>query len=585
VLDSTRATDWTGAGVTGGIPTNRTQCGSTIAAGASTATINNAINACGNGTFVKLGVGTFGGLTGINLKSGVTLRGSGADQTFLVFTNSVSCQGQWSPICAPANDLSYYAPGPPSNIVNWTSGFSQGTTTITLSSVPSLSIGMYIMVDGLDGGINANDIVNCSVINTCTTEAGGGASANQRTNRAQREMFKVTNIVGNTVTLNHGLRFPNWATVGTPQAWWGDTNGMTTGVGLEDLSIDGTNAGASAANITFMFAAESWIKGVRSLFAPAPRANILLYENSHVEIRNSYLYGSTDESSGPTHYGIEFFPCYDCKIENNIIQRRTSPVVLDGSVGSVIAYNYAVYDTYLVSPTFLQGSWYSHEGGNGYNLWEGNIGPQMKADIVHGTSNMNTSFRGYYPGWEPGKSSETGALKLYALQRFYNIIGNVLGRASFFSGYLANTSNCGSSSASVIMAGCGGPVNDAYTANSVMLWGNYDTFNGASRFVSGEVPSGLAKYANAVPGNTTLPASFAYSSKPSWFGSAPWPPIGPDVTGQTVNGTNGTATWAAQSVGGHVAQIPALSCYKDVMGGPADGNGNVLTFNAASCYP
>jgi hypothetical protein len=88
-----------------------------------------------------------------------------------------------------------------------------------------------------------------------------------------------------------------------------------------------------------------------------------------------------------------------------------------------------------------------------------------------------------------------------------------------------------------------------------------------------------------VPGNTTLPASFAYSSKPSWFGSAPWPPIGPDVTGQTVNGTNGTATWAAQSVGGHVAQIPALSCYKDVMGGPADGNGNVLTFNAASCYP
>jgi hypothetical protein len=88
------------------------------------------------------------------------------------------------------------------------------------------------------------------------------------------------------------------------------------------------------------------------------------------------------------------------------------------------------------------------------------------------------------------------------------------------------------------------------------------------------VPSGIAKYANPVPLNKTLPASFFLSAKPSWWPSAiAWPPIGPDVSGGSLAG-----------LAGHAHQIPACNCYANVMNGPADGSGAPLSFNADSCY-
>ena len=48
---------------------------------------------------------------------------------------------------------------------------------------------------------------------------------------------------------------------------------------------------------------------------------------------------------------------------------------------------------------------------------------------------------------------------------------------------------------------------------------------------------------------------------------------GPDVT-----------TGAVAGLAGHVNTLPAEDCYLHMMGGPADGSGAVLTFDAASCY-
>src|SRR5207253_352576 len=65
-------------------PPTRTQCGSTIAAGASAATINAAISACAPNHYVLLGPGTFPLGGSINLyTNNVTLRGSGASSTKL----------------------------------------------------------------------------------------------------------------------------------------------------------------------------------------------------------------------------------------------------------------------------------------------------------------------------------------------------------------------------------------------------------------------------------------------------------------------------------------------------------------------
>ena len=113
-----------------------------------------------------------------------------------------------------------------------------------------------------------------------------------------------------------------------------------------------------------------------------------------------------------------------------------------------------------------------------------------------------------------------------------------------------------------------------------------------------EVPSGIANYANPVPANITLPASFYLSAQPSWWGSTRWPAIGPDVSGGNVSiclgGTNKAAYVQSSSqcpgstlsnVAGHINAIPAMNSYLNVMGGTVLGNDStLLTFDANVCY-
>src|SRR6266571_647599 len=78
IIDPSRAIDWSGAGVPGGIPTNRTQCGATVGQTNEASVIQNALNACGPNQYVKLGAGTFTLSGGVNVTvNNTTLRGSG----------------------------------------------------------------------------------------------------------------------------------------------------------------------------------------------------------------------------------------------------------------------------------------------------------------------------------------------------------------------------------------------------------------------------------------------------------------------------------------------------------------------------
>src|SRR6516164_9657575 len=87
-----RRIDWSGAGVVGGIPTRTTAC-STLSAGVTVAQINSAIANCPSGQVVFLNAGTYNLGSGIIMKSNVTLRGAGADQTFLNFSAAAPCGG------------------------------------------------------------------------------------------------------------------------------------------------------------------------------------------------------------------------------------------------------------------------------------------------------------------------------------------------------------------------------------------------------------------------------------------------------------------------------------------------------------
>ena len=157
ILAPSRAIDWSKAGVVGGIPANRTQCVTSAcrtvtSAGASStaAQVQSAISSAHQNTYVLLPAGTYrlnAGLTWY-AKNNVTLRGSGANQTFLVFTAYAGCQGLFAAICFQSSDTNYW--GSPSNVGNWTANYSAGTTSIVLDNVTNLSVGWPLTLDQRD---------------------------------------------------------------------------------------------------------------------------------------------------------------------------------------------------------------------------------------------------------------------------------------------------------------------------------------------------------------------------------------------------------------------------------------------------
>ena len=150
VLTPSRATNWSYAGLpttlpdgetsaNGWTPPVRTQCGSTVASGASFTTLNSDMGACSTGKYVLLGTGTFTGSGNLNPgnQNGVTLRGAGADKT------TIKCQ---SGCQINMNNLS----GGNGTAVNWTAGFSQGTTSLTFSALSGsgIVIGSALTLEG-----------------------------------------------------------------------------------------------------------------------------------------------------------------------------------------------------------------------------------------------------------------------------------------------------------------------------------------------------------------------------------------------------------------------------------------------------
>ncbi|HLY28296.1 MAG TPA: hypothetical protein VKQ72_18255, partial [Aggregatilineales bacterium] len=169
IIASNRAIDWSHAGVVGGIPTRSRVC-STLSPGVTAAQINAAIAGCSSGQTVFLRPGTYK-VAGIdfNGKGNVTLRGAGADQTFVISMSSANCQGLTSGICLDSADNN--SRWGISNLTNWTDGYARGTTTITLASVPNLKVGNIIVLDQLDddanGGCDSGGIIISMVTTTC----------------------------------------------------------------------------------------------------------------------------------------------------------------------------------------------------------------------------------------------------------------------------------------------------------------------------------------------------------------------------------------------------------------------------------
>jgi hypothetical protein len=237
-----------------------------------------------------------------------------------------------------------------------------------------------------------------------------------------------------------------------------------------------------------------------------------------------------------------------------------------------------------------------------------------------------------------GVNFNTDAIHVAAYSRYYNVIGNVIGSAGFHLAYACvapnqTTSPCGNQGRTPYDIGYSGNTHgqsaggtaydDVLAGSTLMRWGNYDTVTGGVRWCgsssdtgwsatcgsTSEIPTSDPYFPNSLPtlgdtgaGQRALPASFVYSSTPSWWPSGKvWPPIGPDVSsgniGQCTGGTytfskalsssqctGGTFLSPSSTIGAHAVSIPAMDCYLNIMNGPPDGTGPMLSFSASSCY-
>jgi hypothetical protein len=360
--------------------------------------------------------------------------------------------------------------------------------------------------------------------------------------------------------------------------------------GLENLQIYANNTGYGE-NILMQSAAYCWVQGVECNYTDGDHVEV--YFSYRCEIRDSYFSNAYFHTPGTHDSDIVIASkSSGILVENNILERLHGSIMLEwGASGNVIGYNYSMGDFDAGATNVLMMDLSIHGAHPDFNLWEGNIVASLHPDSMWGSSSHNTAFRNWVKGTTQICNPTSGrgtvqwsacwwavqanrAINLDQLGRYYNFVGDVVGSSETANLKIYNGTNPMPQVSMVIAPQTRsydaasysysfgyGETNDLGTGagdnslpyTTALLHGNFDNVTSTTTW-SGSITH-------------TLPASFYKFSKPSWFGSTPWPAIGPDVAG-------------GLGPGGHAYAIPAQACYNKT---PKDSNG-ILLFDANACY-
>ena len=542
VLPPERTIDWSQSGIPGGIPNRTTVC-SAIAAGATQATIQDALDACKPDQVVLLAAGTYDIDGGLTIPSNVVLRGAGPKRTILNARGSGAAFIRFGSGATPSADDS----------VAITAGATAKSTRITVADASDIDVGSHLMVTQL----NDPSYVKITTSNGSCTWCDGGIGWNGT--RVQGQIVEVTGVDGHAVSISPGLYVAYGRMPLATQVDMGATN-----AGVEDLQVSMNDTGY-VANFLMEGASTSWIRNVESSYTDGDHAQ--LHWGYRNEIRDSYFHDAWTHSAGQTDADIFITDkTSGTLVENNALRRLHQSIMLNwGAAGNVIAYNYIDNNFDSAGSNTLFGGLNVHGAHPMFNLWEGNMAPKLDADYFWGSSSHNTAFRNWFKGtamiYGPltGRGAEQATTGYWASQalaavdlsqttRFYSLVGNVIGsdrqkamgkwtpmvvakqgRSYYTSnnpyGYAfgyANLSDGGSDP---------GDTDKAYT--TAIVHGDYDVVTGTFRW-----NPGISLH--------DLPNSFYRSAKPAWFGSLAWPAFGP---------MPGMPTTAL------VGNIPAKACY------------------------
>ncbi len=513
------------AGIPGGVPRRTQICahvkdapynakGDGIAN--DTSAIQRAIDACPQNQVVYIPAGTYKTTSSLTISGkGVVLRGDGPEKTKILnygsgfVATSKNKWGVWNKtLISPA--------------VKGSRTVMLDDGSFSLYGDPVSVIGYYAIITQL----NKSDLV----FNYGYRGASSGVCSwcGVSSDRTMSQVVKIIGKSGNTLTLENPLYY-TFDTAPQIQV----IDGFVEGVGIEDLYIQQmTPSGGSTDSIQLSYCAGCWVKNVKSYMARG--THVRMQYSYQSEIRDAYFNDAYNHDSG-AGYGIFFFgPNSGNLVENNIIQRaRHSLIYEGGGSGNVFGYNFTK-DVYTSeSPQWLSEDVSTHGSHPFMNLWEGNVFSKLSHDNTWGSSSHNTSLRNYITRTATGATQALYAVDVEAHNYYENIIGNVLGQ---YPGKCSGTYE--SSGTGIYRLGLYGPSGESAG------WGPYDP-----RVVTTLVRHGnydcVTQSVMWAPNSTdhTIPLSLYLSSKPLWFGSVPFPPIGPDVSG-------------------YVNKIPAQVCYE-----------------------
>lgn len=526
----------------------------------------------------------------IQIPSNVTLRGNGPQTTILNVTGTgavISFSGPY-----PSYQLAYNKPQSISR------GYTQGSSIITLASAPlsTWSVGGLLwLTEKNNSSVPVTAYGGSGLCTACGDGLGNQYNLGQ--------VVRITSISRETVGIDPPMNTAYSASLDPVAISAANADAYSIqpiqNAGVEELQVYDNNTGRNP-NFAMIGAYNCWIKDVESNFADGDHVEVDY--STHCSIVDSYFddaflhtSGSTDADIALRNYSTMIL------VQNNVLKRLHSGVLLEwGASANVVAYNYmdGFFDTGALNAVLYGIA--IHGAHPEYNLFEGNVLAMANDDNIWGSSSDETYFRNWLIGTtlvcSPVNNTRgeiectpvtsgfwsTGDVAMWAFQgsramewnylaTSNNSVGNVIGSTQLLKllpmtdmiiwkkgivrqydteayGYSFGFGGGGSGDSGTWTA-CGQsgyPASpwcgdNAEPYDTGIIQGDYNYADSSTHWAAGG-------YVDPDSHDHTLPASMYLRGKPSWFGSTPFPVIGPDVKG-------------GQDTSGHVHTIPAEACY------------------------
>ena len=439
ILVSSRAIDWSQAGVSGGIPLRTTicktaQCNAVTAltygndTTDATTAIQNALNSCPANQVVFLPAGTYRIDGNLVVPSNVTLRGAGADQTIL----DAKGPGGGNSVIDLGSSLNSNFPDVTKS-VNITGGATAGSTSLVVSNAAGITAGTYLLITEL----NDPSFVNINGSEGACTWCDGWPGWSGT--RVAGQIVEVESVNGTTLGISPGL-YMNYPLTpfATPFA------ASAKYAGLEDLQVYANYTGYGQ-NFGMNMCADCWISGVEGNYTDGNQVTVSWSYRG--QIQNSYFSNAYVHGPGGTDSDFDLEDkSSQMLVQNNILERLHVSIMLEwGAAGNVIGYNYTFGNYADGSSTWDQGEMNTHGAHPMYNLFEGNITGVFDLDSIWGSASDNTLFRNWSLGTTKTCTTGAGAaraavtcsntwgvqyiaaMRIDFLGSSYNLVGNVFG--------------------------------------------------------------------------------------------------------------------------------------------------------------